>query len=64
MKRFGMNGEILSKTNPKVLSTLQSKMLKALAEMPDANIDLSDAPEQFNWAKSKRGLFRKLGHIS
>lgn len=35
----------------------QSAELKALARLPDAAIDTSDAPELPNWSGAKRGLF-------
>jgi uncharacterized protein (DUF4415 family) len=54
-----MKGKHMKKASSKKLSAAQTKMLKALAEKPDAKIELSDAPEQRNWTKAKRGVFYK-----
>jgi hypothetical protein len=35
----------------------KSKQLAALAALPDAAIDTSDAAEMLDWSGAKRGLF-------
>ena len=39
------------------LTTAGKAELAALADLPDEEIDTSDAPEVRNWAGAKRGLF-------
>jgi uncharacterized protein (DUF4415 family) len=41
----------------KRVTRAQSAELKALAALPDNDIDTSDAPEILNWSGAKRGLF-------
>jgi len=36
---------------------LKAEQLAALATLPDAAIDTSDAPELLDWSGAKRGLF-------
>lgn len=41
----------------KPLTRAQLAELKALAALPDREIDTSDAPELLDWSGAKRGLF-------
>ena len=49
----------MKKAISRKLTPSQSKMLKKLETMKDADIDLSDVPEQLNWKGAKRGVFYK-----
>jgi uncharacterized protein (DUF4415 family) len=47
----------MKKATFKRLTRKQLTELKALASLPDAAIDTSDAPELPDWSGAKRGLF-------
>ena len=47
----------MKKEASKYLTREQRAELKALADLPDAAIDTSDAPELNDWSGAKRGLF-------
>ena len=49
----------MKKAISRKLTPARSKMLKKLETMKDADIDLSDVPEQLNWKGAKRGVFYK-----
>ena len=47
----------MKKGSSKALTKNQKAELKALAALPDDQIDTSDIPEVLDWADAKRGLF-------
>ena len=47
----------MKKTANKPLTAQQRADLTALAAMPDDKINISDSPEQVDWAGAKRGMF-------
>jgi len=47
----------MKKGASKLLKSEQLAELAALAALPDAAIDTSDAPELLDWSGAKRGLF-------
>src|SRR6266852_2767620 len=47
----------MKKGNPKALTPQEGVELAALANLPDATIDTSDAPEIPDWSGARRGLF-------
>ncbi len=49
----------MKKASSSKFTPAQVKLLKKLAAMKDSDIDLSDAPEQRDWNRAKRGVFYK-----
>src|SRR5713226_8428542 len=47
----------MKQINAKPLAPEEVAELAALAELPDAEIDVSDAPEIDDWSEARRGLF-------
>jgi len=47
----------MKKVTPKQLTPAQQAELKALAALPDAEIDTQDIPELPDWSGGQRGLF-------
>ena len=47
----------MKKPSAKLMPQRERAELAALVELPDAKIDLSDAPEVPDWSKARRGLF-------
>lgn len=47
----------MKKDNTNKLTDLQRAELKALAELPDDQVDMSDIPELLDWSDSRRGAF-------
>lgn len=52
-----MNGNSTKKATSKALTSKQRAELEALAALPDADIDTSDAPESEDWSGARRGVF-------
>src|SRR5579872_2020580 len=52
-----MKGEFMKKETFNQLTDEQQAELKALADLPDDQIDTQDIPEVSDWSKAKRGLF-------
>jgi uncharacterized protein (DUF4415 family) len=47
----------MKKSDAKPVTSSEEAELAALAELPDAAIDMSDVPEISNWSGARRGLF-------
>jgi uncharacterized protein (DUF4415 family) len=47
----------MKKSDAKPVTPSEEAELAALAELPDAAIDMSDVPEISNWSGARRGLF-------
>jgi uncharacterized protein (DUF4415 family) len=47
----------MKKTTTKPLNARQRADLKAVAAIPDAKIDTTEAPEQVDWRGAQRGMF-------
>ena len=47
----------MKKRSSKVLTKKQNEELKALAALPDRQIDTSDIPEVLSWSDAEQGLF-------
>ena len=52
-----MKGKPTKRAGSKPLASAQQAELKALAAMPDEDIDTSDIPEVRDWSGAKRGVF-------
>src|SRR5882762_4020658 len=52
-----MNGGLMKKGNPRLLTPQEEAELATLAKLPEAAIDTSDAPEIRDWSGARRGLF-------
>jgi uncharacterized protein (DUF4415 family) len=52
-----MKGKPMKKDASRQLTARQRAALKALEDMPDSDIDTSDAPELRDWSGAERGLF-------
>ena len=44
------------------LTPEQRQEIAALAALPDAQIDTTDAPETADWSQGKRGVFYRAGN--
>jgi len=47
----------MKKETSKTLTKKQTVEIKALADLPEAQINTRDVPEQQDWSDAKRGLF-------
>jgi hypothetical protein len=56
-KRQRTRGEPMKKDNSKPMTQDQAAELKALAALPEDQINTSDLPEQRDWSAARRGLF-------
>jgi uncharacterized protein (DUF4415 family) len=52
-----MKEKLTKRASSKLLTSAQQAELKALAAMPDNEINTADVPEARDWSRAKRGLF-------
>ena len=50
----------MKKATSEALTRRQKADIKALAALPDEDIDTSDIPEILDWSGARRGMFSKL----
>jgi uncharacterized protein (DUF4415 family) len=63
VKQQSKNGGHMKKEASKHLTAKQKAQLKALAALPDDQINTDDIPEVLDWSGAKRGLFyRPIKH--
>jgi uncharacterized protein (DUF4415 family) len=52
-----MKGKRMKKATSKPMTAKQAAELKALAALPDDQINTAAVPEQKDWSRAKRGMF-------